>query len=71
VGVARRTAPPVNGDALRLFPINARIAGDSFDWTLIAPLYYGAEDVGPTTVQVLDLERGQVIVELEIPRTGD
>ena len=44
---------------------------DSFDWTLIAPLYYEAEDIGATTVHVLDLETGQVIIEFEIPKTGD
>lgn len=44
---------------------------DNYDWTLIAPLYQDAEPLRVTSVRVVDLETGQVILETEIPTKNE
>lgn len=47
------------------------VTTDRYDWTLIAPLYDEAEPLGATTAQVVDVETGQLILEIDIPAKGE
>lgn len=41
------------------------VTTDTYEWTLIAPLYRDGEPLGASRVQVVDLEAGQTILEAD------